>query len=114
MWIALAVAAIVALAALIAAVRAKAAARALGERVAQEIEPYLRRKAAEAGLGASAPVWTSRQSADDRVAYSADLAARLLECERVTALETSSTALALTAPDAGGGPPAPAPKSGTS
>jgi hypothetical protein len=60
----------------------RARARALAEEVRTQIEPYLRRKGAEAGLPANAPTWTSRHHAEEIVGYSAGMARRLLERER--------------------------------
>lgn len=81
--------------------RERRAARDLGERVAREVEPYLRRKAAEAGIDINAPVWTSRHSAGDRVDYSVQLATQLLDHERRPPPSASSTALAQTVPASG-------------
>jgi hypothetical protein len=61
---------------------ARARARALADDVRGRIEPYLRRKAAEAGMPATAPTWTRRSLPEEIVAYSATLARRLLERER--------------------------------
>ncbi len=60
----------------------RARARSLGDDVRGLIEPYLRRKAAEAGIPADAPTWTSRSHPEEIVAYSSRLARRLLERER--------------------------------
>jgi hypothetical protein len=60
----------------------RARARALADDVRAKVEPYLRRKAAEAGLPAAAPTWTSRSLPEEIVAYSTGLARRLLERER--------------------------------
>lgn len=81
--------------------RARRENRELGQRVASEVEPYLRRKAAEAGIENSSPVWTSRHSAKDRVEHSASLASQLLDRERGVAPEASNTALAQTVPVSG-------------
>lgn len=81
--------------------RSRRFSRALGERVVREVEPYLRRKAAEVGIETSAPVWTSRHTPSDRLDYSAGLAVQLLNHERQTPLEASSTALAQTLPSSG-------------
>ena len=101
MAIALALAAVgllAAVASLLALARARRATRELGDRVAREVEPYLRRKAAEAGLELSAPVWTSRHSPTERLDYSAELAGQLLDHERTVPAAASSTALAQTVP----------------
>jgi hypothetical protein len=60
----------------------RARARALADDVRGQIEPYLRRKAAEAGMPAAAPTWTRRSQAEEIVSYSTGLARRLLERER--------------------------------
>jgi hypothetical protein len=60
----------------------RARARALAEDVRANVEPYLRRKAAEQGHPAEAPTWTSRTSPEEIVTYSARLSALLLERER--------------------------------
>jgi hypothetical protein len=61
---------------------ARARARALGEEVRAQIEPYLRRKAAEVGLPATAPTWTARSEPEEIVSFAANLAKRLLARER--------------------------------
>jgi hypothetical protein len=60
----------------------RARARALAEDVRTSVEPYLRRKAAEAGLPASAPTWTRRTQPEEIVAYASALSKRLLDQER--------------------------------
>jgi hypothetical protein len=60
----------------------RARARALADDVRGKIEPYIRRKAAEAGMPASAPTWTRRSLPEEIVAYSSSLARRLLDRER--------------------------------
>ena len=60
----------------------RARARALAEDVRGRIEPYVRRKAAEAGIPATAPTWTRRHHPEEIVAYSTALAGRLLDRER--------------------------------
>src|SRR5688572_18816561 len=60
----------------------RARARALADDVRGKIEPYIRRKAAEAGLPAAAPTWTRRSHPEEIVAYSSGLARRLLDRER--------------------------------
>ena len=60
----------------------RARARALGNDVRRQIEPYLRRKAAEAGLPATAPTWTARSEPEEVVTFAASLAKRLLARER--------------------------------
>jgi hypothetical protein len=57
-------------------------ARALADDVRLNVEPYLRRRAAEAGLPAAAPLWTARSAPEDVVGHSARLAAELLDHER--------------------------------
>jgi hypothetical protein len=76
----------------------RARARALADEVRQQVEPYLRRKAAEAGLPAAAPVWTARSQPEEVVGYSARTAARLLEAERSGRLAPSDLELARTQP----------------
>jgi len=73
-------------------------ARALAEDVRAKIEPYLRRKAAEAGLPAAAPIWTTRSAPEEVVDYAARLAARLLEAERDGRTASSSLEYARTQP----------------
>jgi hypothetical protein len=73
-------------------------ARALAEDVRAQIEPYLRRKAAESGLPAAAPIWTSRSGPEEIVGYAARLAVRLLEVERDGKSAASSMELARTQP----------------
>jgi hypothetical protein len=75
-------AALVAIAALLGAAGARQRARALAEEVRASVEPYLRRKAAEAGLAAAAPTWTSRTAPEQIVGYSGRLARQLLDAER--------------------------------
>src|SRR5687767_12691653 len=72
-----------------------ARARALAEEVRQEIEPYLRRKAAELGIPAEAPTWTSRTPPEEILAYSARLAARLLDYERTGPTEQTTRDLGM-------------------
>jgi hypothetical protein len=60
----------------------RARARALADDVRAQIEPYVRRKAAEAGIAATAPTWTRRSLPEEIVGYSTGLARRLLERER--------------------------------
>jgi ABC-type amino acid transport substrate-binding protein len=75
-------AALCAVAALIAAAGARARAQRLADEVKLGVEPYLRRKAAEAGLDAPAPTWTSRATPEQVVGYSGRLARQLVEHER--------------------------------
>jgi hypothetical protein len=74
--------ALVAFAALLGAAAARARATRLTRAVQVEIEPYLRRKAAEHGLGEPAPTWTSRTAPEQVVGYSVRLARQLLDRER--------------------------------
>jgi tRNA(Met) C34 N-acetyltransferase TmcA len=74
------------------------ALRRLGDRVAREIEPYLRRRAAEVGIEQERPVWTARHRADEKVAFAAAVAQKLLAEARGEDPAHSSTALAQTAP----------------
>jgi hypothetical protein len=60
----------------------RARARALADDVRAQIEPYVRRKAAEAGIAANAPTWSRRSHPEEIVHYSSGLARRLLERER--------------------------------
>jgi hypothetical protein len=60
----------------------RARARALAEEIRAHVEPYLRRRAAEAGLPAAAPVWTSRTQPEEIIGYARRTAERLLEAER--------------------------------
>jgi hypothetical protein len=60
----------------------RARARSLADEIRHKVEPYVRRKSAEAGLPADAPTWTSRTTPEEIVGYSARLAARLNDQER--------------------------------
>jgi hypothetical protein len=60
----------------------RARARDLADAVRLSIEPYLRRKAAEAGLPATAPTWTARSAPEAIVTFSSTLAQRLLARDR--------------------------------
>jgi hypothetical protein len=68
-----------ALAALILFLAGRARARAIAEDVRARVEPFLRRKAAEAGIPADAPTWTARSTPEEIVGYSSRLAARLTD-----------------------------------
>ena len=57
-------------------------ARALAEEIRVHVEPYLRRRAAESGLPAAAPIWTARSEPEEVVGHSARLAEELLANER--------------------------------
>lgn len=74
--------ALLAVVALLLHAAGRARARALADDVRTKVEPYVRRKAAEAGIPADAPTWTSRSHPEEMVAYTATLARRLLERER--------------------------------
>jgi hypothetical protein len=76
-------------------------ARALAEDVRAKVEPYLRRKAAEAGLPAAAPIWTARSAPEEIVGYAARLAGRLLDAERDGRPAASSLEYARTQPQPG-------------
>ena len=97
-WLVAALSLAIAAVAAVAAVVARRRASRFADRVAREIEPYLRRKAAEAGLEVLTPVWTPRHDDGERIDYSAGLAQQLIERERHSAPESSSTALAQTVP----------------
>jgi hypothetical protein len=87
-----AAAALFALAALLLFAAGRARARALAEDIREKVEPYLRRKAAEAGIGAQAPTWTSRTAPEEIISYSARLSGRLLDHERTgPAIPTSES-----------------------
>lgn len=77
-----AAAALLAIVALLLFAAGRARARALADDVRAHVEPYLRRKAAESGLPAEAPTWTSRTPPEEIVGYSVRVAARLLDMER--------------------------------
>jgi hypothetical protein len=77
-----AVIALLALVAVLLHAAGRARARALADDVRARIEPYIRRKAAEAGLPAAAPTWTRRSHPEEIVSYSCGLARRLLDRER--------------------------------
>lgn len=81
----------------VAAARARRLRR-LGDQVTKQIEPLLRRRAAEVGIECDRPVWTRRHGAAEKVAFSADLARKLLDEARGKNPEHSSTALAQTVP----------------
>jgi hypothetical protein len=74
--------ALVAVAALLVRQAGRRRARALAEEVRRHVEPYLRRKAAEQGVAAETPTWTSRSTPDEIIAWSARTAARLLAREK--------------------------------
>jgi len=85
--------------ALLLFVAGQARARALAEDIRAQIEPYLRRKAAEAEMNSDAPTWNRRSSPEAIVNYSVRLASRLLEQERSPdGPESSRFALAQTQP----------------
>lgn len=86
---------LLALVALLLYAAGRARARALADDVRAQVEPYLRRKAAELGLPADAPTWTSRTEPEEIVAYSTRLAARLLDHERAQPEPTTTKELAL-------------------
>jgi hypothetical protein len=74
----------------------RARARALADDVRREVEPYLRRKAAEAGLPGTAPTWTARSTPEEMVTFATTLARRLHARERagghdLDELETAQT-----------------------
>lgn len=70
----------------------------LSDQVTRDIEPYLRRRAAEIGLEIERPVWTARHRAEEKVGFSARLALQLLADARGEDPAHSSTALAQTVP----------------
>ncbi len=74
------------------------ALRAMASAVTEEIEPYLRRRAAEIGMDPARPVWTIRHTPKERVGYSVGLAQKLLKDARGEDPGHSSTALAQTSP----------------
>jgi hypothetical protein len=76
----------------------RARARALAEVVRTDIEPFLRRKAAESGLPGAAPTWTARTEPEEIVTYASGLARRLLERERKGGATPASIELARTQP----------------
>ena len=76
----------------------RARARALADEVRAQIEPYLRRKAAEAGLPATAPTWTARSEPEQVVTFAATLAKRLLARERAGGHDVGDIELAPTQP----------------
>lgn len=87
-----AAAALFAIAALLLYAAGRARARALADDVRAQIEPYLRRKSAEAGIGTQAPTWTSRTAPEEIVSYSARLSQRLLDHEKAgPAIPTSES-----------------------
>lgn len=81
----------------VAASRARHLGR-LSDQVTRDIEPYLRRRAAELGLEVDRPVWTARHRAEEKIAFSAQLARDLLREARGEDPAHSSTALAQTVP----------------
>ena len=82
---------VLALAVLVLFLAGRARARALADDIRTEIEPYLRHRAARAGLPAAAPPWTARSGPEEIAAYSTRLAVRLLDQERA-GVEAASTA----------------------
>lgn len=90
-----AAAALMAIVALLLYAAGRARARALADDVRAQIEPYLRRKAAELGLPGDAPTWTSRATPEEIVTYASKLAGRLLDAERAGPPATSTKELAL-------------------
>jgi hypothetical protein len=88
---------LVAVAALLHA-SSRARARALGDEVRAQIEPYLRRKAAEVGLPATAPTWTARSEPEEMVSFAANLAKRLLARERAGGGDAADLEYARTQP----------------
>ena len=75
-------------------------ARALAEDIRLNVEPYLRRRAAESGMPAAAPLWTARSTPEEVVGHSARLAAELLGNER-SGLTTPGIEYAHTQPHLG-------------
>jgi hypothetical protein len=92
-WLLAAAATFVAVIAAVAFVAARARARGLAAEVQKGIEPYLRRKAAEAGLVGAATTWTSRATAEQIVGHSARVARQLLEIERLGPVPTTTREL---------------------
>ncbi len=88
-WIVAAAAGSIAALALLGWMLARARARALAADVLAQVEPYLRRKAAEAGLGGAAPTWTSRATPEQIVGHSARVARQLLEIEKLGPVPTT-------------------------
>jgi hypothetical protein len=95
----LAVALVAALAGLAAtAAFGRSRARRFADAVHADIEPYLRRKSAEAGLLAEPPVWTSRTPPGEILSWSCHVARRLNDRERGAATPGDSLALGPTRP----------------
>jgi hypothetical protein len=92
-WLVAAAASFVTVIAVVAWVAARARARALAAEVQGAIEPYLRRKAAEAGLVGAATTWTSRATPQQIVGHSARVARQLLEIERLGPVPTTTREL---------------------
>ncbi len=86
---------LLAIASLLALAASRARAKTLAEDVRTRIEPYLRRKAAEAEVAADAPIWTSRSMPEEIVDYSARLASGLLDIDRSGPPPTPSQLIAL-------------------
>jgi hypothetical protein len=99
-WVLAAAAAVVAAVALAAWSGARARARRLAGEVREGIEPYLRRKAAEASLPVATPTWTARATPEQIVGFSGRLARQLNEVERLgpTPVTTRELAVAETQP----------------
>jgi hypothetical protein len=57
-------------------------ARRVADRLLPHVDPYLRRKAAEAGLSVTHPTFSARTPPDEIAAHVGQLAERLLERER--------------------------------
>jgi len=92
-WLLAAAASSVAVIAVVAWAAARARSRELAASVQGAIEPYLRRKAAEAGLVGAATTWTSRATPDQIVGHSARVARQLLEIERLGPVPTTTREL---------------------
>jgi hypothetical protein len=91
-WL-LAAAALVAVVGIWAWLAERARARRLAREVIDAIEPYLRRKAAEAGLVGATTTWTSRATPEQIVGHSARVARQLLELERLGPQPTTTREL---------------------
>ena len=92
-WLLVCAAGLVASIAVAAWLTARARARALAAEVQGGVEPYLRRRAAEAGLVGAATTWTSRATPEQIVGHSARVARQLLEIERIGPVPTTTKEL---------------------
>ena len=94
-WLVAGLATSLALVAALGWAAARKRARRLAAEVQGAVEPYLRRKAAEAGLVGASTTWTKRATPEQIVGHSARVARQLLELERLGPVPTSTRELAV-------------------